>query len=98
MAYKQPSSPFNKVRKTKEGLALKRWFKEKWQTPKGKEEYSAGDSGTFRPTVRVSEDTPDTYSELTPADIAAAKEERRRTGRVKRYDRSKLKKNKKGNQ
>lgn len=95
MAYKQPSSPFNKVRKTKEGLALKRWFKEKWQTPKGKEEYSAGDTGTFRPTVRVSKDTPDTYSELTPADIAAAKEERRRTGRVKRYDRSKLKKNKK---
>lgn len=95
MAYKQPSSPFNRVRKTKEGLALKRWFKEKWQTPKGKEEYSPGDSGTFRPTVKVSADTPDTYSELTPADIAAAKEERRRTGRVKRYDRSKLKKNKK---
>ena len=26
--YKQLNSPFKKVRKTKEGLALKRWFKE----------------------------------------------------------------------
>ncbi len=24
------------VRKTKKGLALKRWFKEKWRTPRGK--------------------------------------------------------------
>ena len=32
--YKQ-NSPFKKVRKTKEGLALKRWFKEDWRTPSG---------------------------------------------------------------
>jgi len=86
-------SPFKKVRKTKEGLALKRWFKEEWKTPKGKEEYSKGDSGTFRPTKKVSKDTPKTYSELSPSDLAAAKAERKAKGRVSKYDRSELKKN-----
>ena len=32
MAYQ---SPFNKVRKTEKGLALKRWFREKWTDEKG---------------------------------------------------------------
>jgi hypothetical protein len=85
-------SPFKQVRKTKEGLALKRWFKEEWKTPEGKEEYSKGDSGTFRPTKKVSKDTPKTYSELSPSDLAAAKAERKAKGRVSRYDRSELKK------
>ena len=92
--YKQ-NSPFKKVRKTKEGLALKRWFKEEWETTKGKKGYSKGDSGTFRPTKKVSADTPKTYAELSPADLAAAKKERKAKGSVSRYDRSELKKNKK---
>ena len=50
--YTQSNSPFKKVRKTKEGLALKRWFKEKWETPSGKENYEGGEN-TFRPTKRV---------------------------------------------
>lgn len=91
-------SPFNKVRKTKEGLALKRWFQEDWRTPKGKKGYSKGDSGTFRPTKKVSKDTPKTYSELSPSDLAAAKAERKAKGRVSRYDRSELKKNSPANQ
>ena len=92
--YKQPNSPFKKIRKSKEGLALKRWFQEDWRTPTGAKGYSKGDSGTFRPTKKVSKDTPATYSELTPADLAAAKAERKAKGRVSRYDRSKLNKNK----
>ena len=51
------------VRKTKKGLALKRWFKEKWRTPRGKKTYSGKDR-TFRPTKRVSSKTPSTWSEL----------------------------------
>ena len=78
--YTQSNSPFKKVRKTKEGLALKRWFKEDWQTPKGKKGYSKGDSGTFRPTKKVSADTPKTYAELSPADLAAAKKGKRKAG------------------
>ena len=74
--YKQ-NSPFKKVRKTKEGLALKRWFKEEWETPKGKKGYSKGDSGTVMLCSdllkKVSADTPKTYAELSPSDLAAAR-------------------------
>ena len=45
------------IRKTKAGLNLKRWFKEKWQTPKGKKDYKGGEN-TFRPTKKISKDTP----------------------------------------
>tara|TARA_R100001463_G_scaffold28337_3_gene64841 strand:+ start:8546 stop:8788 length:243 start_codon:yes stop_codon:yes gene_type:complete len=72
------------VRKTEKGLALKRWFKEKWTTPKGKKGYSKGDR-TFRPTVKVSKDTPSTWSELSPSEKARAAKEKRTKGRVSRY-------------
>ena len=91
--YKQ-NSPFKKVRKTKEGLALKRWFKEEWETPGGSKDYSDGDV-VFRPTKKVSKDTPKTYGELSPSDIAAVINEKKTKGRVSKYDRSELKKNKK---
>mgnify|MGYP003644554470 FL=1 len=72
------------VRKTDKGLALKRWFKEKWRTPKGKKGYSGKDR-TFRPTVRVSKDTPATWSELSPSEKQRAAKEKRTKGRVSRY-------------
>ena len=83
--YSQDNSPFKKVRKSKEGLALKRWFQEDWRTPSGKKGYTKGDKGIFRPTRKVSADTPKTYSELSKADIAKARKERRTKGRVSRY-------------
>lgn len=72
------------VRKTKEGLDLKRWFKEDWKTPRGKEEYSGSDR-TFRPTKRISKDTPATWSELSKGEKAAAAKEKKEKGRVSRY-------------
>tara|TARA_Y100000004_G_C8694603_1_gene319029 strand:- start:66 stop:344 length:279 start_codon:yes stop_codon:yes gene_type:complete len=83
--YTQDNSPFKKVRKSKEGLALKRWFQEDWRTPSGKKGYTKGDKGIFRPTKKISKDTPKTYSELSKADIAKARKERRTKGRVSRY-------------
>ena len=79
------------VRKTKKGLALKRWFKEKWRTPRGKKRYKGKDR-TFRPTVRVSSKTPSTWSELSPSEKRRAAKEKRTKGRVSRY---KVKKKKK---
>ena len=64
---------------------LGRWFKEKWETPSGKKDYSETDENTFRPTKKVSEDTPSTWSELTPAEKAAARKEKNTKGRVSRY-------------
>ena len=81
--YKQ-NSPFKKVRKTKEGLALKRWFKEDWRTPSGSKDYSDGDV-VFRPTKKVSKDTPKTYSELSEEDIKKGRRQKRKTGRAKKY-------------
>ena len=48
-----------KVRKTRKGLALKRWFKEKWRTRKGKKGYKGKDR-TIRPTNRIASKTPAT--------------------------------------
>ena len=72
------------VRKTKAGLDLKRWFKEDWKTLSGDEDYSKGDR-SFRPTKRITEETPATASELTADEKAKGKEEKKRTGRVKRW-------------
>lgn len=84
------------IRKTKAGLNLKRWFKEDWRTPKGKKVYEGGEN-TFRPTKRISKDTPPTWSELTPAEKARAQDEKNTKGRVSRYKKVKaVKKAKKG--
>jgi len=72
------------VRKTKKGLALKRWFKEDWQTPSGKKDYSGGEN-TFRPTKKVTKDTPKTWSQLSSSDKAKAKREKNTKGKVSRY-------------
>jgi len=64
---------------------LRRWFQEDWRTPKGKKGYSKGDSGIFRPTKKVSSKTPKTYSELSAADIAKARKERKEKGRVSKF-------------
>lgn len=84
------------IRKTKAGLNLKRWFKEDWQTPKGKKGYEGGEN-TFRPTKRINKDTPSTWSEVTPAEKARAQKEKNEKGRVSRYKKVKaVKKAKKG--
>ena len=74
MAYKM-QSPFKN---------LNRWFKEEWKTPKGNEDYTKGEN-TFRPTKKISKDTPSTWSELTPSQKASAKREKNTKGRVSKY-------------
>ena len=78
------------VRKTAAGLRLKRWFKEDWRTPKGKKDYKGGEN-TFRPTKRISKDTPTTWSELTPGEKRRAQIEKNTKGRVSRYKKKKVK-------
>ena len=72
------------VRKTKAGLRLMRWFKEDWRTPSGEKDYSKGEN-TFRPTKRISKDTPKTWSQLSPGEKRAAAREKKKKGRVSRY-------------
>jgi len=51
------------VRKTKAGLALKRWFKEEWKTNSGKRDDSGGEN-KFRPTKKKKKKTQNTRSKL----------------------------------
>jgi hypothetical protein len=76
------------VRKTKAGLRLKRWFKEDWRTPRGKKDYTGGEN-TFRPTKRITKDTPSTWSELSKGEKRRAKMEKDTKGRVSRYKKKK---------
>ena len=79
-------SPLNKVRKTKEGLSLKRWFKEDWTDEKGNECGSAKNKKTkkCRPSKRISKDTVKTWEEMSPEQKAKAISEKKRVGMGKR--------------
>ena len=61
------------VRKTKAGLALKRWFKEDWKDVKtgkacGRQKGEKRGTPYCRPSKRVSSKTPKTSSEMTSAE------------------------------
>lgn len=63
---------------------LTRWHKEKWRNERGEVGYkNKGD--IYRPTVRVNEKTPTTINELSDSRIQKAKQEKRQTGKVKRF-------------
>ena len=63
---------------------ISRWIREKWMSNKGTTNYPHNNS-IYRPTIRITKDTPTTFAELTPAEIERAKAEKARTGRVKRF-------------
>ena len=63
---------------------LKRWFEEQWRNQRGEVGYKLK-SDVYRPTARVSKDTPLTFNELSRKDITHARHEKLRTGRVKRF-------------
>ena len=82
------------VRKTKEGAALKRWFKEKWTDEKGNPCGSAKNKKTkkCRPSKRVSSKTPKTWKEMSPTEKKKAVAEKKRVGMGKRTSSLKRKK------
>jgi len=70
------------VRKTKKGLALKRWFKEKWTDEKGNVCGSRKNKNTkkCRPSKRVSGKTVKTWSEMSSSEKRKAVAEKKRVG------------------
>ena len=73
------------VRKTKEGLALKRWFKEKWVDvrtgkPCGRRKGEKRGTPYCRPSKRVSSKTPKTSGEMSAAEKAKKIREKKRLG------------------
>jgi len=70
--------------KKQEKKGLSRWYKEKWRTQDGKKTYSSK-KDVFRPTKRITKETPKTFKELGKKKIQKAQREKQKTGRVKRY-------------
>jgi hypothetical protein len=69
---------------------LRQWFDEQWRNQRGEVGYQrinpkSDMADVYRPTIRVNEQTPTTFSELTAAEIKRARREKKRTGRVKRF-------------
>ena len=80
-------SPF-KVRKTKEGANLKRWFKEKWIDTKtgkacGRSEGENRSTPYCRPSKRISSETPKTAGEMTSSEKRKKENEKKRLGNLK---------------
>jgi len=73
------------VRKTKAGLALKRWFKEDWKDVKtgkacGRKKGEKRSTPYCRPSKRVSSKTPKTSSEMTSAEKRSRISQKNRLG------------------
>ena len=73
------------VRKTKKGLALKRWFKEGWKDvktgkPCGRQKGEKRGTPYCRPTKRISSKTPKTASEMTAKEKSSRIAQKKRLG------------------
>lgn len=81
-------SPYKGKKQTKKGLS--RWFKEDWKNQRGETGYKKkGD--VYRPTKRITKDTPKTFKELSKKEVKKAQKEKKETGRVKKFKKDKNK-------
>ena len=64
---------------------LARWFKENWKSDTGHYGYTSK-SSVYRPTKRISKQTPTTFSELSRREIMRAKREKYRKGHVTHFE------------
>ena len=71
------------TKQTKKGLS--RWFKEDWKNQRGEVGYKKkGD--VYRPTKRITKDTPKTFKELSKKQIKKAQVKKKKKGRVDKFD------------
>ena len=80
--YKRRGGTYEGKEKDSEGL--NRWFAENWKNQRGEVGYK-NKSDVYRPTVRITKDTPTTFKELTPQEIGKAKREKYLKGRVSKF-------------
>ena len=63
---------------------LTRWYREEWKNQRGGIGYKEkGD--IYRPTKRITKDTPKTFSELSKREIEIAKNKKKKKGRVDKF-------------
>jgi hypothetical protein len=75
-------SPYTGKRSKRSGLA--RWYLEDWRNQRGTVGYQTR-SDVYRPTRRITSETPTTFSELTATRIRQARRKKYRSGRVNRF-------------
>ena len=76
------TKPYSNNKPTNKGLT--RWFNEEWVNQNGNIGYEKkGD--IYRPSKRVTQQTPTTWGELTTEQIKQAQQEKATTGHVKRF-------------
>lgn len=81
--YKKQGGRYKGDKNDKKGLS--RWFKEEWKNQRGETGYKFK-SDIYRPTIRITKDTPITFNELSKKDIEKAKKEKATKGRVKKFN------------
>ena len=81
--YKRQGGTYKGKEKQNEGL--NRWFNEQWKNQRGEIGYKYK-SDVYRPTIKVSKDTPATYNELSKEQIKKAREQKARKGRVEKFN------------
>lgn len=68
---------------------LTRWFLENWKSNTGKYKYTSKRS-VYRPTKRITKNTPITFDELSPKELINAKKEKSKKGRVYKFRSTKI--------
>ena len=81
--YKRRGGEYVGTKNSNKGLA--KWHKETWLNSRGEVGYKYA-SDVYRPTVRVNKDTPTTFKELTQKQIDDVRKEKKRHGRVQKFD------------
>ena len=84
--YKEQGKKY--IGKENQSSRLNRWMMEKWVNARGEVGYKYA-SDIYRPTVRVTKDTPTTFKELTQKQIDAARKKKKRDSIVKKFDNDK---------
>tara|TARA_Y100000389_G_scaffold200460_2_gene240961 strand:- start:23218 stop:24291 length:1074 start_codon:yes stop_codon:yes gene_type:complete len=74
--------PYIGTKKKHHGLS--RWFKEKWKNQRGNIGYKFKND-VYRPTIRITDKTPITFSELKPKEIKKARQKKYIYGRVDKF-------------
>ena len=67
---------------------MNRWFREEWKNQRNDSGYKYK-SDVYRPTKRITKDTPATFSELSKKEVARARREKVSTGRVEKFKQTK---------
>ena len=80
--YKRRGGTYEGEERGTEGL--NRWIAEKWKYQRGEVGYKTK-SDIYRPTVRVTKETPATFKELTKKEIEKARREKATTGHVNQF-------------